>query len=278
MTAPLPRAFVATMLPALRQAAAVARALEGRVVNRPKEREDTASKAALTVADTAAQETLLVAVWERFPFVALEAEEDTPTVHRFPRHAEARVVIDPIDGTLHSYLEGRGPYAIMVGLAIADRIEAALVALPREGLFYDATRGQGARVTRAGGVPRLVRVPLPDAGQRILVSHGLPEPAQEALRARGYELVHGAGGAIAVAPLVPGVCAGLRVVNGPKGISARGRIGALIAAEAGALVHCESGKEFPSELAEPARALLVAARGEEMEALEAALASASGPA
>jgi fructose-1,6-bisphosphatase/inositol monophosphatase family enzyme len=278
MTAPLPRAFVATMLPALRQAAAVARALEGRVVNRPKEREDTASKAALTVADTAAQETLLVAVWERFPFVALEAEEDTPTVHRFPRHAEARVVIDPIDGTLHSYLEGRGPYAIMVGLAIADRIEAALVALPREGLFYDATRGQGARVTRAGGVPRLVRVPLPDAGQRILVSHGLPEAAKEALRARGYEVVHGAGGAIAVAPLVPGVRAGLRVANGPKGISARGRIGALIAAEAGALVRCESGKEFPSELAEPARALLVAARREEMEALEAALAGASAPA
>ena len=278
MTVPLPRAFVATMLPALRQAAAVARALEGRVVNRPKEREDTASKAALTAADTAAQETLLVAVWERFPFVALEAEEDTPTVHRFPRHAEARVVIDPIDGTLHSYLEGRGPYAIMVGLAIADRIEAALVALPREGLFYDATRGQGARVTRAGGVPRLVRVPLPDAGQRILVSHGLPEAAKEALRARGYEVVHGAGGAIAVAPLVPGVRAGLRVANGPKGISARGRIGALIAAEAGALVRCESGKEFPSELAEPARALLVAARREEMEALEAALAGASAPA
>ena len=278
MTVPLPRAFVATMLPALRQAAAVARALEGRVVNRPKEREDTASKAALTVADTAAQETLLVAVWERFPFVALEAEEDTPTVHRFPRHAEARVVIDPIDGTLHSYLEGRGPYAIMVGLVIADRIEAALVALPREGLFYDATRGQGARVTRAGGVPRLVRVPLPDAGQRILVSHGLPEAAKEALRARGYEVVHGAGGAIAVAPLVPGVRAGLRVANGPKGISARGRIGALIAAEAGALVRCESGKEFPSELAEPARALLVAARREEMEALEAALAGASAPA
>jgi fructose-1,6-bisphosphatase/inositol monophosphatase family enzyme len=272
MTAPLPRAFVATMLPALRQAAAVARALEGRVVNRPKEREATASKAALTVADTAAQETLLVAIWERFPFVALEAEEDTPMVHRFPRQAEARVVIDPIDGTLHSYLEGRGPYAIMVGLVIADRLEAALVALPREGLFYDATRGQGARVTRAGGVPRLVRAPLPEAGKRILVSHELPEAAKEGLRARGYDVVHGAGGAIAVAPLVPGVCAGLRVTQ--KGISRRGRIGVLIASEAGALVRCESGKEFPPELGEPARALLVAARGEEMEALEEALASA----
>jgi fructose-1,6-bisphosphatase/inositol monophosphatase family enzyme len=276
MTAPLPRAFVATMLPALRQAAAVARALEGRVENRPKEREATASKAALTVADTAAQETLLVTVLERFPFVSLEAEEDTPTVHRFPGNAEARVVIDPIDGTLHSYLEGRGPYAIMVGLVIADRFEAALVALPREGLFFDATRGQGARVTRAGGVPRVVRVPKPEAGQRILVSHELPEAARERLRARGYELVHGAGGAIAVAPLVPGVRAGLRVTHGAKGISARGRIGALIATEAGAIVHCESGKEFPLELSAPAQALVVAARGEDMDALEEALSAARG--
>jgi fructose-1,6-bisphosphatase/inositol monophosphatase family enzyme len=274
MTAPLPRAFVATMLPALRQAAAVARALEGRVVNRPKEREATASKAALTVADTAAQETLLVTVLERFPFVSLEAEEDTPTVHRFPRNAEARVVIDPIDGTLHSYLEGRGPYAIMVGLVIADRVEAALVALPREGLFFDATRGQGARVTRAGGVPRFVRVPMPEAGQRILVSHELPEAARERLRARGYELVHGAGGAIAVAPLVPGVRAGLRVAHHGKGISVRGRIGALIATEAGAIVHSESGKDFPLELSGPAQALVVAARGEDMDALEEALAAA----
>ena len=274
MTTPPPRAFVAAMLPALRQAAAVARALEGRVVNSPKEREATPSKAALTIADTAAQETLLVTLLERFPFVSLEAEEDTPSVHRFPAHAEARVVIDPIDGTLHSYLEGRGPYAIMVGLAVAGRMEAALVALPREGLFFDATRGNGARVARAGGVPRFVRLPAAEAGRRVLVSHELPDAAKEKLRERGYEVVHGAGGAIAVAPLVPGVCAGLRIALGQNGISVRGRIGALIAGEAGALVRCESGKEFPLELDAPARALLVAAHGDDMDALEEALAAA----
>jgi len=278
VTVPLPRAFVAAMLPALRQAAAVARALEGRVVNSPKEREATPSKAALTMADTAAQETLLVTVFERFPFVSVEAEEDTPTAHRFPLHAEARVVIDPIDGTLHSYLEGRGPYAIMVGLAVANRMEAALVALPREGLFFDATRGHGARVTRAGGVPRMVHVPGRETGMRILVSHELPEAARETLRARGYEVVHGAGGSIAVAPLVPGVRAGLRIARGQKNISSRGRIGALIAAEAGALLRCESGKEFPAELDAPARALLVATHQDDMEALEAAIACAAVPA
>jgi fructose-1,6-bisphosphatase/inositol monophosphatase family enzyme len=262
------------MLPALRQAAAITRALEGRVINSPKEREATPSKAAFTMADTAAQETLLVTVLERFPFVSLEAEEDTPTVHRFPPQAEARVVIDPIDGTLHSYLEGRGPYAIMVGLAVAGRMEAALVALPREGLFFDATRGNGARMARAGGVPRFVQLPAPEPGRRVLVSHELPERAKDRLRARGYEVVHGAGGAISVAPLVPGVCAGLRIAHRKASISSRGRIGILIATEAGALVRCESGKEFPSELDVPARALLVAARRDDMEALEEALAAA----
>jgi fructose-1,6-bisphosphatase/inositol monophosphatase family enzyme len=268
---------VAALLPALRQAAAIARALEGRVVNSPKARESTPSKAALTMADTAAQEALLVSVFERFPFVSLEAEEDTPTVHRFPKQAEARVVIDPIDGTLHFYLESRGPYASMVGLAVAGRMEAALVALPREGLFFDATRGHGARLARAGGVPRMLRVPRSESGRRVLVSHDLPDAAQQKLRARGYEVVPGAGGAIAVAPLVPGVRAGLRLARTPKGISSRGRIGALIAAEAGALVRCETGKEFPTELDAPARALLVAGHADDMDALEEALAAGIAP-
>jgi len=34
-------------------------------------------------------------------------------IERFPERADARVIIDPIDGTLHSYLEGLGPYAVI---------------------------------------------------------------------------------------------------------------------------------------------------------------------
>ena len=271
MSGPDPNAFVAVMLPALRQAAAITRALEGRVVNRPKEREVTPTKAALTIADTASQEALLVALFEHFPYVQLEAEEDTPTAHRFPAQAPARVVIDPVDGTLHSYLEGRGPYAIMVGLAVDGRFEASLVALPREGLFFDAVRGEGARAGRAGGVSRAARPVGPDAGRRVIVSHELPEPARARLRARGYEIVFGAGGAIAVAPLVPGVRAGLRVAPPGGVLSSRGRIGAMIAAEAGAVVRSARGKALPEDLAAPVRALLVATDESDMDALEDAL-------
>jgi fructose-1,6-bisphosphatase/inositol monophosphatase family enzyme len=268
-----PNAFVASLSPALRQAAAIARALEGTVVNSPKTGEVTPTKAALTIADAASQEALLVPLFEHFPFVTLDAEEDTPAVRRFPATGDALVVIDPIDGTLRSYLEGRGPYAVIVGLVTRGRVEAGLVALPREGLFFDAVRGEGAFAAHAGGIRR--RALRHGGARRVLVSHEMPESVQSALRARGYELATGAGGAIAVAPLVAGVCAGLRVAPAEtRTISRRGRIGALIAEEAGAVVWDESGKRFPGDVDAPARALIVAATPEQGRDLLAALESA----
>ena len=271
-----PEAFVRALAPALRQSASIARALEGRVANRPKRGEATPVKAALTIADTASQEALLVPLFERFPSVRLAAEEDTPSTARFADTGRELVVIDPIDGTLRFYLEGRGPYAVMIGLARDAAYTAALVALPREELYLDAVRGQGARVAHLGSPPRAARAEA--TGKRIYVSHDLPEAAQESLLRRGFEVVMACGGAIAVAPLVPGVCAGLRVALDPgQGISIRGRIGALIAAEAGALVHGADGAGFPNDVEAPARALLVAAGSSELAALEAALSAAGLP-
>ncbi len=63
-TAFAPREFVKAMSPALRTAASIARSLEGRVTNRPKDGESTAIKAALTEADTSAQEALLAPLFE----------------------------------------------------------------------------------------------------------------------------------------------------------------------------------------------------------------------
>ena len=101
-----PEAFVRALAPALRQSASIARALEGRVANRPKPGEATAVKAALTIADTASQEALLVPLLEHFPTVRLAAEEDTPSTIQFASEGPELVVIDPIDGTLRFYLEG----------------------------------------------------------------------------------------------------------------------------------------------------------------------------
>jgi len=110
---PDPQRFVETLLPALREAAALARSLEGRVENRPKAGESTPAKAALTRADFAAQEAILQPLLQHFPGVALEAEEDTQSARLFPAQGDVRVVVDPIDGTLRSYLQ-----AIVIMLTI----------------------------------------------------------------------------------------------------------------------------------------------------------------
>jgi fructose-1,6-bisphosphatase/inositol monophosphatase family enzyme len=270
---PKPSDFVKVIAPALRRAAAIARDLEGRVANRPKAGEPTAVKAALTAADTEAQEALLGPLLDHFPDVCLRAEEDTQTVSCFPEEAKASVVIDPIDGTLRFYLEGSGPYAVMIGLAIENRYEAALVALPRERYVFEAVRGEGARFAEADGIARSHR--LESGGRRVLVSHGLHEDAVAFLRSRDFEVLPACGGAISVAALIPGVCAGLRVAtNDPPNVSIRGRIGAMISAEAGALVRCETGAPFPRDVDAPARALLVAADPDDLGALQGALAAA----
>lgn len=266
---PVPERFVNLLGPALRQAAAVARALEGRVENRPKADESRAQKAALTLADSAAQEAVLTALIEHFPEVCLAAEEDTASVAEFPSEAKAQVVIDPIDGTLHSYLEARGPYSCLVGLAVDGRYEAALVGLPREGLFFDGVRGGSARRTRPRGVSRPWRAE--PTGPGIIVSHELPEVAVERLRAAGYEIWFGSGGAIAVAPLIPGFRAGLRFNPVHQTISIRGRIGVLITRTAGGHAWSEGGRDFPDTLDEPACVLAVAADPDEGERLLAAL-------
>lgn len=262
---PAPERFVEVLGPAVRQAAAIARALEGRVRNRPKIGEATDVKQALTLADTASQEAVLVPLLEHFPGVALSAEEDTPSVASFPAESRARVVVDPIDGTLHSYLEERGPYACMVGLAIDGIYEAALVGLPREGLFFDGVRGGAARRVRPGGAARPWRAEA--TGPRVIVSHEMPDEILERLRERGFEVAFGCGGAISVAPLVPGVRAGLRLARPGASISVRGRIGAVIARAAGAHVLSAEGADFPETLESPDGVLIVAAEWDDAVAL-----------
>jgi fructose-1,6-bisphosphatase/inositol monophosphatase family enzyme len=260
--------FVRTLSPAIEQAAAIAAALQGRVPNVPKTGEATAVKAALTIADTAAQEALLVPLLARFRGAQLEAEEDTHSVELFTGAAAHRIVVDPIDGTLHFYLAGRGWYAVMAGFAVGGRYEAALVALPREGLRFEAVRGAGARRGALGGATEAVR--CSDAGRKLLLSDGVPDPIEARLRADGFETERACGGAVALAPLVPGVRGGLRVSKYAK-ISSRGRIGTLIAREAGSLVETAAGEPFPDSLDAPATSLVVASDRETAAAIRAAL-------
>ena len=277
----LPERFVRRLLPAVEQAAAIAIALEGQVANRPKVGEVSVAKAALTTADIAAQEALLVPLLAEFRSAQLEAEEDTPSAQLFRGEAAGlRIVIDPIDGTWRCYLRGEGPYAVMAGLAVDDRYRAALVALPREGLLASARLGGPVETRRLGArasaPEREPSPPPPLPPPRIFVSDTVPEAVRATLRARGYAVCLASGGATAIAPLVPGVVAGLRFAPAAAGgtISPRGRIGVLIARACGAVVQQVDGAPFPEALDAPVASLLVARDA----GLAAELAARIGPA
>jgi hypothetical protein len=67
------------------------------------------------------------------------------------------------------------------------------------------------------------------------------------------------------------VCAGLRLGTAAAGVSRRGRVGLLIAREAGLLVRGANDAPFPDLLDAPAPVLRVAAREEDLAALGAVL-------
>ena len=100
----------------------------------------------------------------------------------------------------------------------------------------------------------------------------MPEAVAQRLVARGFDVLRACGGAVAVAPLVPGVRGGLRVAKLGT-ISTRGRIGLLVAAEAGARIEPGNGEPFPVSIDEAAATLVVASDAEIAWELRSALAA-----
>jgi len=224
------------------QAAAAVHWLEGRVENLPKQGEISAAKAALTYGDCVSQEILLTALRAHFPWVEIEAEEDTPTAVRFAENRSAqRVLIDPIDGTLR-YVQRDGLYAILLGLQAEDGMQAALVGLPQLDTVIRSIRGGRVEAAVAGGEFS----PLTAGGTRggrpgVLVSHELPSGLWQKLEAEGFEVRKACGGAIGVAPLLPGVVGAIRTTSSSAGLSVRTWISTLATRELGGCVLTHQG-------------------------------------
>ena len=233
------RDFVQAMTLPVRQAMAAARWLEGRVANTPKSGQASSAKAALSDADCVSQEILLTALWEHFPGVVLDAEEDTPTAKRFAANDGADVVrVDPIDGSLR-YIQRDGLYAIIVGLEQEGEVRAALVAVPQEDVLIRSVRGDGTEISLGGR--GFARASLNASGERLLISHGVPEAVEARLRARGLGLALAAGGAIGVSPFLEGTLGALRVSGQADGLSCRAWLAALPVVEAGGAVEALDG-------------------------------------
>lgn len=263
-----PKEFVQAMTLPVRQAMAAVRWLEGRVTNTPKSGHESSAKAALTDADCVSQEILLTALWERFPGVVIDAEEDTPTAKRFAANDSPQVVrVDPIDGTMR-YLRRDGLYAIIVGLERDDAVEAALVAVPQEDVLVRAVRGGGAEVSHTGAP--FARAHLAPSGSRLLISHGVPHPVEARLRERGLGLTLAAGGAIGVAPLLSGTFGALRISERPEGLSRRAWIASLPVREAGGAVEALDGP-LPEPYRAGVRGMIVASSPEQVAELRSAL-------
>jgi len=249
------RDFIERMTLPVRQAMAAVRWLEGRVRNRPKASEVTPEKAALTDADCVSQEILLVALRDYVPWVSLNVEEDTPSAACFAGNdTDETIVIDPIDGTLR-YLLGDGPYAILVGLERAGRVEAALVGLPQADTLIRTVRGQGSEI--ACGADPFERARLTAPGSQVFVSYGLPAPVEERLKALGLQRTPAAGGVIGVAPLLDGIAGAVRMSRAADGLSRRAWVASLPTLEAGGRVE-GLYETFPAQYERGVMGMLVA--------------------
>ncbi len=176
--------FVETFRLAARQAGAVARHLQGEVARHDKSGEASPEAAALTPADLAAQEVLLLALHDALPGAAVDAEEETESVRLFPA-ADPRgpvMVVDPIDGT-DNFARGSSAYGVMGGWLDGGALRAAVVSFPASGELLWTVVGEGAWRQESWGAPFPVRLPV--ALDRVLAPPGLDSSLREALVENG---------------------------------------------------------------------------------------------
>lgn len=230
-----PNDFLDRMGLAARQVGAVALRFYGKVANLEKtvegrefvNEEHRAAIQALSDVDLAAQEIVLLALAEHFPFVALDPEEDTPSVERFDGNVSPyTVVVDPIDGTLN-YITQREQFGVMVGLMEEDRYLASLVYFPLEGRLFRAVRNEGCAV-EYGGRTKAVRVR--ETPELVLRDAATPASVAEAVAALGFETIRSGCSAVDATVAATSVAAAALSSKRP---SIRRCIGALVSREAG---------------------------------------------
>jgi 3'(2'), 5'-bisphosphate nucleotidase len=94
----------------------------------------------VTEADFAAEEVLIEGLKQRYPDAAILSEETNPVLDR---SAKRLWCIDPLDGT-REYADGRGEWAVMMGLLVDGEPAAGAFSVPAEGLVFWGWRGGGA--------------------------------------------------------------------------------------------------------------------------------------
>jgi fructose-1,6-bisphosphatase/inositol monophosphatase family enzyme len=240
--------FLDTMSLAARQVGTMAVQFYGKVANIEKTLDrayvnetQKATAQALSDVDLAAQEILLLALHERYPFVGLDAEENTPLIKKFARNARDgspyTVIIDPIDGTLN-YITQREQFAVIVGLIKDDKYVASLAYFPLRGELYRAVRGKGCTVTKAG---KTKPARAGKGANVILRESAATDEFVEELKALGYETLRGGCSTMDSTIAATRIGAASLFHRAP---SVRRCIGTLISLEAGGYLTDARGNEY----------------------------------
>ncbi|MBF0141970.1 MAG: inositol monophosphatase [Magnetococcales bacterium] len=93
----------------------------------------------VTSADTAVEKEILFHLRKAYPRYGILAEESPPSTGK----EEWQWVVDPIDGTLN-FLHGNPHFALSIGLARGDELQAGVVYDPVRDELFTAERGRGA--------------------------------------------------------------------------------------------------------------------------------------
>jgi len=207
---------------------------------------------ALTDVDLAAQEIILLALREHFPFVEVEPEEDTVSVGLFRRNrSRFRVVIDPIDGTLN-YLSGAGQFAVAIGLLRDDRFAASAIYFPLADTLFLAARDSGCTVTRGGRTKAARR----GAATPVVFRDSATDESVSGLVSGLGFAVERSGCSIADTTVAATGWASASVYSGRPSI--RRCIGALVSREAGGVLCDFDGRPYDCSYPRELGSLLVA--------------------
>ena len=179
--------FIEVFRLAALQAGSLARRLQSEIKPQTKKNFTTPEAAALTAVDLAAQDVILHLLYEAFPQVAVDTEEETDTIRLFPSSAEDRplVIVDPIDGTLN-YIRGSVDYAVMGAWFSQGLYRAALIHFPARREFYWAVRDGGCWHQMEWEKPAPV-----DSGSlnaKVLLTPSVNESWSKRLRMAGFDL------------------------------------------------------------------------------------------
>lgn len=136
----------------------------------------------VTVADHAANESIIAALHQHFPGEAVLSEESSDDMSRLG--SDIIWVVDPLDGT-KEFIKRNGEFSIMIGMVENGKPTLGVVAQPATNFLYSGASGLGAWLATPGGEKVLRVSNLEQSAQlRMVASRSHFDPRVDRVRQR----------------------------------------------------------------------------------------------